>query len=837
MATTYTVKWGDTLSAIAARYNTTVNTLVKLNNIENPDYIVVGQVLTLSGTTTTTATKNVSSKAKITVFGLQTNTTNVVYAVWSWDKSNTDGYQVKWEYNTGDRTWFVGNDSTVTNKQCTYSAPSNAISVRFRVKPVSKTKGDDGKTRYWTAAWSDTKSYSFGNNPPTTPSKPSISIEGTKLSTTLTDLESTNASIIQFDVAKDDSPSFKLEKVKVSETSSVTYECTVNLGSKYKVRCRAYKNNAYSDWSAWSNEETTVPATPSEITECRVGSDDKSIIAKWTASTTATSYDVQYTTTKSDFNSDTPTDINSITVNTNSCTITNVESGKEYYIRVRAKNTKGESEWTASSSTALGTGPTAPTTWSSSVSAVVGEPMTLYWTHNSEDGSDATYADLDLYVGGVKRVIPTFDYTKDDGTVETEDTKSYTLDTSEYEEGAQIQWRVRTAGATKTFGEWSVLRTIDIYSQPELELIVADVNGNTYSSHGIATETSFTLTTFPMYITASAGPDLQSAIGYHISVIANEEYSTIDNIGNVDIVNEGEEVYSQHFDTLDEASPNSFSLDLSAGDLNLDPDSSYTIKCVVTMNSGLSAQASMIFLVSWDETDLLVNAEVTIDDSNYTAIIKPYCKDENDAYVDDVLLFVYRREFDGKLTEIASDIINGDEIYVTDPHPALDYARYRIIAMSKTTGAISYSDIPGCYVGGKAVIIQWEEEWKNFDVSEEGIEEPSWSGSMLRLSYNIDVTNKYKPDVSLIEYIGREQPVSYYGTQRGETATWNMVVPKTDIETIYALRRLAKWMGNVYVREPSGSGYWANVAVGFNIKHLDTTVPVTLTIARVEGGV
>ncbi len=42
---TYTVVWGDTLSAIALRFNTTVNTLVKLNNIANPDRIKVGQTL------------------------------------------------------------------------------------------------------------------------------------------------------------------------------------------------------------------------------------------------------------------------------------------------------------------------------------------------------------------------------------------------------------------------------------------------------------------------------------------------------------------------------------------------------------------------------------------------------------------------------------------------------------------------------------------------------------------------------------------------------------------------------------------------------------------------
>lgn len=44
---TYTVKSGDTLSAIAARFGTTVKKLAKLNEIEDPSRIRVGQVLIL----------------------------------------------------------------------------------------------------------------------------------------------------------------------------------------------------------------------------------------------------------------------------------------------------------------------------------------------------------------------------------------------------------------------------------------------------------------------------------------------------------------------------------------------------------------------------------------------------------------------------------------------------------------------------------------------------------------------------------------------------------------------------------------------------------------------
>lgn len=41
----YTVRYGDTLSGIAYHYDTTVNELVRLNNIVNPNIIYVGQVI------------------------------------------------------------------------------------------------------------------------------------------------------------------------------------------------------------------------------------------------------------------------------------------------------------------------------------------------------------------------------------------------------------------------------------------------------------------------------------------------------------------------------------------------------------------------------------------------------------------------------------------------------------------------------------------------------------------------------------------------------------------------------------------------------------------------
>ena len=107
---------------------------------------------------------------------------------------------------------------------------------------------------------------------------------------------------------------------------------------------------------------------------------------------------------------------------------------------------------------------------------------------------------------------------------------------------------------------------------------------------------------------------------------------------------------------------------------------------------------------------------------------------------------------------------------------------------------------------------------------------------MLKLPYNIDVSDSNDSDVTLVEYIGRKRPVSYYGTQLGSTSSWKVDIPKYDTDTLYALRRLAIWLGDVYVREPSGSGYWAHIKVSYSQEHCNLVIPVSFEITRVDGG-
>lgn len=834
MADTYIVKKGDTLSDIAAnlksKYGYTdtykyVNELVKLNDISDPSRLVVGQELRLSGTASPQEV-NTTSRPIIKQFGLQSNTDRTMYVTWSWDKSNTKEYNVVWYYATGDGVWFVGNDGTVKVKQSVYSAPSNAICVKVKIKPISDTYEVNQKVgkistttnvNYWVAGWSTEQIYYFSDNPPTKPPKPTVKIEKFKLTAELANLD-VNAKEIHFQVIKDDTTVYKTGSSKIV-TSSASWSCQVAAGSKYKVRCYSKRDTLMSDWSEYTDNLETIPATPLTIPTLKATS-ATSVLLTWLKDDTAKSYELEYTTKKSYFDSsDKTTIISSIT--TTSYEKTGLESGSEYFFRLRAVNDQGSSGWSPIESIKIGKAPSAPTTWSSTTTAIVGEPLNLYWMHNSEDGSTQKKAYLELYINGVKETKTlTYDIPDD----KADEVTTYSIDTSGYNEGTKIEWRVKTAGIVDEYSEWSVQRTIDIYAPPVLEMEVKDYNNALMS----------VLTTFPFYVHGSAFPKTQKPVGYHLIIIANNSYETLDNIGNVKNVSAGDEVYSKYFDTSE-----NLLVEFSANNLSLENNMSYTIKCSVTMDSGLTAEETSTFSVAWTDNEYEPNAELAIDENTLSAYIHPFCKDIYGRIIRGITLSVYRREYDGSFVELATGLDNESNTFITDPHPSLDYARYRIVAKSTATGAISYYDMPGYPVGGKSVVIQWDEDWSEFDPSGESneLEQQPWVGSMLILPYNIDVSDNYKPDTELVEYIGRKHPVSYYGTQQGVSATWNISIPKNDKDTLYALRRLSVWMGNVYVREPSGSGYWANIVVSFSQKHAELTIPVTFSITRVEGGV
>lgn len=773
----------------------------------------------------------------IAKFGIQSGTDRKLYVDWDPYGALTSGnlaskwskYQLQWRYQVDSSGyWFIGNtqevDKKVAYRQATWDVPANATAADVRIRILID---NDHKDFSYYKDWCYSKNVYF-TDPPGVPPTPTLTSKGYQLTVELNGLTSAlKATHIQYQIYSNDTTLYSTQPTKSFNTTSMydKQTWTVHSGRNYKIRVRSYNSSTkrYSEWSAFSGDVWTVPNAPAGFDYVYALS-ETSIYVDWKNTDSTTEYELQYTENSAYFDSS-PENVKSIKTDAKvagHAEITGLESGKKYYIRVRSSNDGGTSSWSPIGSCVIGTKPAPPTTWSSTTTAVQGEPLTLYWIHNSEDGSKITDSQLFIRTKGSSwqtpiSVKPTAQAAEDNLT------NSYSLNTSSYSEGTVLEWMVRTKGIHASYSNDSEVRTVTIYAKPSIALTVRDNTGSTFN----------TLTSFPIIVGASTAPETQKPLGYHVSIVSNSSYETTDVTGQPKFVGRGDTIYSQFFNTSSD-----LLYSINASDIDLQNAASYTLRCSVSMDSGLTAESTFSFQVRWTETTYdMLGGIIDYNPETYTANIKPYCMDESGELIDGLTLSVYRREFDGTFTEIGTGIPNTRSYFVVDPHPALDYARYRVVAIEDATGAVSFEDLPGEEIGEKAIIIQWDEEWSSFDLDDNNFPvEPAWTGSLLKLPYNIDISDSNNPDVSVIEYQGRKHPVSYYGTHTGQTATWKVDIPKKDKETLYALRRLSIYMGDVYVREPSGSGYWANLKVSFDQTHNNLVIPVTFNITRVEGG-
>lgn len=822
--------------------------------------IYPGQIFTLPGITPGSGSANPptpeptppTTRPNIDWYALTAGSTREMLAIWSF--SGASHFWIRWEQwdNSGHLIMISENKNVESNQNIGTGRDTPGWNVlRFSVRPVD----DQGNTLPNTD-WAY-KEYDFRNNPPDLPPDPTFGIDSFNKMTVRMDniSENINGDSIEIAIYQDDTIKYKTVKIPINtETRFISYVETVDAGHVYKIRCRAVRGSIEGGWTNFTDNDSSTPIAPSEITTLRTQviseqmAKQYGVFVEWNEVQTAKQYIVQWTTNLEYF--DIPGgQVSSITTEEGKgprTLITDIEIGHEYFFRVGSLNDKGQSlNWSAIRSIKLGSKPSPPTTWSNVSSAVIGEDLNLYWSHNATDGSIETYARLHMTIIDsahpelepmeVIKVIP------NERPEEEKDSNGvYTINTNDPEwsvllsEGCIVKWKVQTAGVIGEYSDWSIEREVNIYAKPELSLDITNKDGGSIS----------TIVSFPFHISVLARPATQKPISYYIEVVSNGAYNTVDQVGNVKSINPGDKVYQKYYDP--DRNAWRFLVEMTPGNIDLQSGINYTVNVTVSMDSGLTAEASQNFDVSFAEQSYLVYGDVLINKENLTASIKPYCKEYyqdgselKTKLSEDCSLAVYRREYDGTFTEIAINLNNDNITYVMDPHPSLDYARYRIVARSNITGTISYKDLDGVYVGEPGIIIQWSEKWTNFDIDpnlEDNYIEVPWAGSMLKLPYNVDTNENKNPDIALVEYAGRQHPVSYYGTQLGETASWNTEIPADDKETIYTLRRLSKFMGDVYVRESSGVGYWAQIGVSMNIKHLSPTIPVSLDVKRVEGG-
>lgn len=764
-----------------------------------------------------------------------------MYAEITWNQDHTDHYQYQWMYYSSKHNkWFAENVETSTDKLLPqHNFDEFATQITLKVMPVAATYTDDyGRdVAYWKSIteWDDLQpimpTFKMADLDPSDLSgAPGLYIlSGNYLKATVENYNTTTATEVEFAIEQDHRAEIMAtaRATLVNGYAELKYRVPSE-GHEYRVRARGVNGpDKAGEWSDWSSSVSTGPKTPEKLISVRADG-PRGVRVTWTpvsgrdaSESLDITYEIEYIDNLELFDVSGRAKSEETSTNTSFYHIdftSDDDFGKTWYFRVRAKLGENHSGWTNIVSCTLAKKPSVPTTWSESGVIGLGQIAKLYWVHNAEDNSNETEATI-VYYKSTDPTTPIEIVYTDEATDEnvSDMIHSYEIDTSTFETGCLIFWKVKTKGAADEYSDFSVERQIGVYDDPTV-------------AFSIPSE----FTSFPITFTAVAEPPQQTAIVWNVSIVALEGYDTVDNVGNDVRISKNETIYSKFIDI----SGNTLEHTITAADVTFENGIRYELIVDVGMDSGLSARASREFVTNYDFDVMEPEGVVSLDTAHYSASIRPYCYTNSGDIDSDVTLSVYRREYDGRLVLLATGLENTGYTSIIDPHPALDFARYRIVAKSKTTGRMTHTDISSAIFGIPGVVLQWGANWATYDPTQDyNPDEPSWDGTTLHLPYNANISEQTSVDVSLIEYIGRSAPVSYYGTQLGISGSISCTIRADDYDTIYALRRLSIYRGDVYVRSSNGIGYWAQVTVSFEKTNREVTIPVTIDIKRVEGGI
>lgn len=640
-------------------------------------------------------------------------------------------------------------------------------------------------------------------------------------------------------------------------------------------------------WSEWSEYVQTDPDSP--VFKSLTAKTSTLIRAIWDSSEGAKGYRLEYVADNEHNFTRIPDSVGSWETDTTARVAdVTVESGHTYYFRVAAKGKNGElSKWSEIESVTIGHLPNAPTTWTLKSTYPVDSTIRLYWTHNSVDGSVCTESLITLktylYSSPDSDPIEHIErYVMPNKNKDNEDKKNDTMwldfnigatNSPHFPDGSIITWYVRTSGIQmydgpsdntvsalqldgngdslnknvsvdlRNFSPKSAERKITMAFNPKIT-IASDASRLAYMKQYAAYQNLTSITsgrgsgimeTFPILFAAYAEPKSVKILQWYVEVSSNETYEYIDYDGEIKHVHAGEIVYSKIVDpTTFDGHDTWLGLILNPKDIKLEDDKSYHVTYKVIATSGLYDTVEFNMVTKFKQYDVDVALDTKFNPTDFSMTLYPSVSSSTPCVLD-----VYRMNYDGSFTQIGASSHSSKPSNLVDMYPSLKIATYRLVATVDATGQQFYVDMQEDVedlAGMTGIIIQWDSRWRSFyDNEDDNPVVPLTSGSKIILYFNIDTTEKVEKDVTLVSYIGRENPVAYYGTQKKESGSWKADIPADDEELLFQLRRLSRYKGDCYVREPSGIGYWATVNVDMSTTHQDVIIPVSIEVTRVEG--
>ena len=484
---------------------------------------------------------------------------------------------------------------------------------------------------------------------------------------------------------------------------------------------------------------------------------------------------------------------------TTSWRIAGLETGKTWYVRVRAIYDSGDgktySPYSEVKEINLSSSPNIPALSLSQGVVATGEGFTASWEYESTDGTPQAEARIYQYLGGTS-------YTEIGRT----STEEY-IDLPGWSTAGTYLICVEVISESGQSSGKS--NNVAITVAPAVTCsMVNSLQNKTITDDNGTTRVVKSLSALPLSVTVTG-----AGTGGTTSVVITraEDYHVERPDGSDQNGNEGETILSI---TQTGDDPISASLEDMIG--TLDDGAKYILTAIVTDSIGQVAEVQEAFEVHWAEQAIIPDGEYLID------------KDENVAVINVIAPVGASISARCDIYRLSADkpalIYKGAEFgesYV-DPYPAFGSSSgYRLVYVTKcgdyntAENVLAFYDMYDEQIDGLATIIDF-------------------GGEQITLAYDLKFSSQWEKDFATRKHLGGSiRGYWMKGVQRKSSVT-AISIPDDDEDLIEAMRRLSEYEGECHIRTPEGSSFTADIQVSESWDEGRGSVSFTISATRTD---
>ena len=673
-----------------------------------------------------------------------------------------------------------------------------------------------------------------------------------------------------------------LEKLSVSGTyvligtvpsgssSAVTITSSIDLTKEtgYGIHVRNVTADGSSMTSDYFHYQASMPQAP-VLDSVEATTTPGKVYLSWTNTwVDATSIVIAWTDDRDNWMSNDAPDTFEIEDVASNWFITGLETGKEWWFRVRAVREVDDnvtrSSWSEDLSIDLSSAPATPALYLSEEAITENDIVTAYWSYMTTDGTAQISADI------VEATLSGGTWTYGRSVGATSSAQHIDIDARKqpgWTNGTTKYLALRTGSGSGGLSDYSTPVKLEIAAKPTVAISsagfassdtvteyfegdgstkkftcadvlsaapTATVNGAsracTYSgdvvtmstapANGATLAITYTTTAHKVLTSLPLSVSVATANASDVT-LAIERAATYPMTRPDGTETDGAEGETVYVETTGALSSTPFTVDLNELIGRLDDGAEYNLVATVKDKHKQTARAEVPFKVHWSHQAWEPTATFVTDTTNYIVKVTPASAT---GYQEGDTCDIYRLGIDKP--ELIYPNATFGETYV-DPFPAFgEHSGYKVVTITPT----------GDYITDRNTFAEFDttEGDGNYTQIDTGMLVIDFDGERAELPYNITLDNSWSKDFQRTAYLGGHVAGDHNKAVTRDLTAGTVTTRKTNTEVIETMRKLARYPGLCHVRTPEGSSFTADVQVSESLSFDSALANYSLTIQKVD---